>query len=81
MPVEVERLRHMPVYFERCPCCEVAPFRPFMRGEVHRSAWTHPLSWAWATLRGQPWPYCAVICQQCKAIVAWEWAAAGLDEI
>lgn len=72
MPPEVEKLRNMPVLLEVCPKCGTTPFEPFMRGQVQRSALWHPLSWLWATLHWNPWPYCAVICRVCKEIVGWE---------
>lgn len=78
MPIEVELLRKFPVVLPSCPECETAPFVPFMRGEVHRSPWSRPLSWAWSTLRFKPWPYCAVICSDCKHVVAWEWVDVNL---
>lgn len=60
MPKEVDLLKSSPVFYSKCPKCW-APFHTFMRGEVQ--------SW-WR--RFFDFPYCAVICLNCKNIVGWE---------
>lgn len=69
MPIECELLATMPCNLKTCPKCG-APFRPFLRGLVQRSL----LSWAGfqAILRGEYFPYCALICWECKEIVGYE---------
>lgn len=69
MPIEVVFLAPLPEHFARCPSCGAAPFQGFMRGEVQR----HPYGWKklWLPI-GEPRPYCAVICSQCKEIVGYE---------
>jgi hypothetical protein len=49
------------VPFETCPKCK-KPFEPFMRGKVYR-----PLAMVFRWL-----PSSALICYECKEIVAWE---------
>lgn len=76
MPREVTLLQHAPVPFGRCPVC-TAVFRPFLRGQVQRGGIVRYLlpSWWLCLLIGQPWPYCALICSECKEVIGWE--AAG----
>jgi hypothetical protein len=63
MPIEYAILRAYPPAIDRCPQCH-EPFSHFLRGQVQRSR--RVLGFLWTR------PYCAVICQQCKAIVGWE---------
>ncbi len=63
MPLEADLLKNRPYPFERCPKCG-QPFPEFLRGMVQRSR--RFLGFLWRQ------PYCAVICQQCKAIIGWE---------
>jgi hypothetical protein len=69
MPVEALLLDALPAPLASCPKCGDAPLRPFMRGQVQRSAYS------WRTLWlpiGGPRPYCAVICWGCKEIIGYE---------
>lgn len=52
----------MPI--EKCPKCGAEPFDPFLRGQVQRRKFKWFL---W-----DPWPYCALICWNCKEIVGYE---------
>lgn len=72
MPKETVHLEKIPVPLPYCPHCKANPFKPFARGQVHRSAMAHPLSWLKARLLGRPWPYCAVICGECHETVGYE---------
>lgn len=65
MPYEYLLLKGQPVQLQSCPNCGVAPFIPFLRGQVQRS------SRPWY----RPWhrrPYCALVCETCKEIVGYE---------
>lgn len=70
MPIEAVILDLLPSPFAACPECGAAPFEPFLRGQVQRM-WP----WTWRTLWlpiGEPQPYCALICRECKEIVGYE---------
>lgn len=64
MPPEFDQLKDKPAPINRCPFCDARPLVPFLRGMIQRRkrGW-----WFMA-----PVPYCAVICSECKEIVAWE---------
>ena len=64
MPVECTLLKDAPVPLKYCPDCGEEPFKPFMRGQVHRGR-------RWLVF-GPKRPYCALICSFCKVIVGWE---------
>ena len=64
MPIESAVLRFKPEPLDACPSCGQRPFRSFMRGQVQRRR-----RFLWVLWRR---PYCAVMCEGCKAIVAWE---------
>lgn len=64
MPIECALLRGQPVPIEKCPKCGAEPFDPFLRGQVQRRKFKWFL---WG-----PWPYCALICWNCKEIVGYE---------
>lgn len=69
MPIECAILDQLPQPLVVCPNCGARPFEAFLRGQVQRYPWT------WRTLWlpiGEPRPYCAVICWQCKKIVTYE---------
>jgi len=72
MPVEVLLLERRPVPLLSCPLCGAEPFRPFLRGSVQRGPTEAPISFLRAWWIGVPWPYCALICWDCKRIVGWE---------
>jgi phage terminase large subunit GpA-like protein len=63
MPIECELLAGRPVPFVLCPKCGEI-FHPFLRGMVQRR--THRWFF-WGA-----WPYCALICWDCKEIVGYE---------
>jgi phage terminase large subunit GpA-like protein len=63
MPIEYIRLEGKPVPFVTCPKCGEI-FYPFLRGMVQRRRFRW-LFWG-------PWPYCALICRDCKEIVGYE---------
>ena len=68
MPVEYLLLKNAPVPLVTCPKCG-APFEPFLRGLVQRSA----RRWWFGRRRAT----CALICWACKEIVGYEWAPYG----
>jgi hypothetical protein len=74
MPIECSTLEGQPVPFLTCPNCG-APFRPFLRGMVQRGVFSGGLlCWSWwkALFKRERWPYCALICWECKEIVGYE---------
>jgi hypothetical protein len=71
MPVEAIALTMQALPLTRCHKCGAEPFKAFMRGEVQRSWWKCLAGWK-AFLTAGPFDYCAVICSNCKSVVAWE---------
>lgn len=67
-PIEAELLRGATSPLAACPECGVAPFDPFLRGQVQR----HPWPWWDIFNLTTPRPYCALICWKCKDIVGYE---------
>lgn len=64
MPIECRILEGRSEIFEECPKCDHKPFESFLRGMVQRRRY----KWFfWGR-----WPYCAVICWNCKDIVGYE---------
>jgi hypothetical protein len=64
VPTEYMLLKDQPVPRKECPMCGAEPFVPFLRGMIHRARHTFWLL--------RPQPYCALICETCKSVVAWE---------
>ena len=64
MPIEASVLKDAPLEAHKCPNCGHEPLELLMRGLVHR----RKKKWPWS----EPRPYCAVICSECKEVVAWE---------
>ena len=69
MPIEATLLRDAPVEDKPCPKCGAYPIVPMMRGIVQRRKWTIQCGWP---PRKVSRPYCAVICEECKEVIAWE---------
>lgn len=72
MPIESAQLEGKPSKLTNCPKCD-APFEPFLRGQVQRSA----RKW----IIGPRQPYCALICRACKEIVGFEYPAGNEIEV
>jgi hypothetical protein len=73
MPIESAVLLYQPSPIERCPRCGVAPFEPFLRGQVQRGRWS--------LLKLEIRPYCTLICSACKEIVGYEHPLTGDSEL
>jgi hypothetical protein len=69
MPIEVTELEDAPIPIPFCPRCG-RTFRPFMRGEVHRSAIS--IAGLYHRITGKRFRHCALICSDCKWIVGYE---------
>lgn len=65
MPWECSYLERMPEPMGHCPKCGASPFRSFLRGMIQR----RQRKW-W--FFGKLWPYCSIICENCKEIVGHE---------
>ena len=64
MPIESKQLRNTKIDLSACPRCGVEPFVPFLRGVVQRSQWSF--------FHSKRRPHCALICDNCQDIVAYE---------
>ena len=71
MPIECSQLEFCPAPFKTCPKCK-APFAPFMRGMVQRSAVEAPFHWLNCWWKKKRFQHVSVICQECKNIVGYE---------
>jgi hypothetical protein len=72
MPVEASLLKNQPVEAKQCPLCKHEPLELMMRGLVHRRKWSFSFEWPLLMRFQGHRPYCAVICANCKEIIAWE---------
>jgi hypothetical protein len=70
MPIESFLLENAKSPIHVCPKCGTEPFRPFMRGQVQRGYFT--FAFLRALWRKEHYPYCALICWECKEIVGYE---------
>jgi hypothetical protein len=64
MPIEASLLKDAPIEADKCPKCGHEPLELSWRGHFQR----RKKKWPWS----KPRPYCAVICANCKEVIAWE---------
>ena len=79
MPVETILLLHQG-HFKEWPNC-YCDFTPRMRGQVQLIGWKWCLLRIYTRVRGQPWRYCALICDECEQIVGYEAPGVGCETL